>query len=91
MSSFKATVILSGMLISTASIAMAADPDRAPSKFQEHVSEMLAAQGFTSIRAVGKSEVLLIAFDTEGSEVFLTVRPEDGTIEDSEYTYSMDR
>lgn len=91
MNSFKMTLIVSGLLVSGASIAMAADTWPVPSKFHEQVMVMLTEQGYTSIRTVVTHETRLIAVDTEGSEVVLTMNPDSGTIVDTDYVYSMDR
>lgn len=91
MNSFKMTLIASGLFVSAASIAVAADTWTVPSKFQEQVSAMLTEQGYTLIRASDTNETRLVAVDTEGSEVILTMHRNNGTIAVTEYVYSMDR
>lgn len=91
MTSFKSTLLLSGLLVSMAGVAGAADTWTMPNPYLEQVSEMLAADGYTSIRAVDGKEARLIAFDADGSEVLLTMHSDNGTIRSTDYVHAMDR
>lgn len=90
MNTFKPALLLSGLLISVAGFAGAAETSP-PSPYLVQVSAMLAEDGYTSIRAVDGKETRLIAFDTDGSEVLLTMHPDNGTVRATDYVHPMDR
>jgi len=81
---FAITLLLA--TVTTAGGALAADTWPVPdSRFFTHVSGMLAADGYTSIRPVSADNLLVRAYDPDGSEVVLLMHPDNGTVTRSFY------
>ena len=51
----------------------------------------LMSEGYSSIRMNNGDPLRLLAFNTEGSEVFVTISSQTGAISSTEYAHAMDK
>ena len=57
----------------------------------DQVSRSLEAAGYTSVRQHSDDANRFAAFDAEKSEVVMTINPETGMVEATEFVHEMDR
>ena len=74
----------------TLSISAVADHDEIDVSF-EVLQARLMGEGYNSIKMVNANPLQLSAFDREGSEVFLSINPQTGETDSTEYARWVDR
>ncbi|MDU8914093.1 hypothetical protein [Aestuariicoccus sp. MJ-SS9] len=87
----KSIALLSSLSLLVTAAAHAADTWPVQSRYTKDVTASLTLEGYTSIQTVNGNELLLSAYDGTGKRVLLTMHPDNGTIEATDFFNALSR